>query len=129
MLAASTIAGVARVVLGAAFIVAAGAKIAIGRRWVDQASAAGTPRVVAAVVPWLELAVGSTLVAGLATPWPAVVAIGLLIVFTAWIVSRLAAGQHAPCACFGAISAAPLSWWHAARNVALIALAILATAR
>jgi uncharacterized membrane protein YphA (DoxX/SURF4 family) len=81
---------------------------------------------IAAAVPWVELVVGSTLVVGLAAPWPAVAAIGLLSAFTAWIVSRLAAGRRAPCACFGAVSAAQLSWWHAGRNGALIALGVIA---
>jgi uncharacterized membrane protein YphA (DoxX/SURF4 family) len=120
------LADVARVTVGVVFLIAAVAKLALGRPWVVQASSSGTPRAFAAVVPWIELAVGAALAAGVAEPWPAVAAAALLVAFTVWIVSRLAAGRHPPCACFGAVSAGPLSWWHVARNAALLALAVAA---
>lgn len=125
MLAASLIANVARVALGLALVVAAVAKLAAGVRWVDQAATLGVRRPIAVALPWFELTVGATVAAGLAEPWPAVIAVGLLVVFTAWIAVHLVRGDHPPCACFGALSAAPLSWWHVARNVALIALGAL----
>lgn len=122
----STIATIARVVFGAAFVVAAAAKIGQGREWVRQASAIGIPRIAATALPWTELALGATVAAGVWSPWPAAAAIGLLAAFTAWIVTHLAAGRHPPCACFGAVSTAPLSWWHVARNTVLVALGIVA---
>ena len=122
----STIATIARVVLGATFLVAAVAKIGQGRGWVQQASSMGAPRLVAKALPWIELVLGATLAAGVRPPWPAAIAIGLLTAFTVWIVAHLAAGRHPPCACFGAASTAPLSWRHAARNVALMAIGIVA---
>ena len=126
MLDATTVSDVARVVLGAALVVAAVAKIANGPGWVGQAAGLGVPRPIAIALPWFELIVGSAVLAGLAEPWPSVVAVVLLAAFTAWIVGRLARGQHPPCACFGSLSAAPLSWWHAARNGVLILLGVLA---
>jgi uncharacterized membrane protein YphA (DoxX/SURF4 family) len=126
LLATSLIADIARVLLGLAILVAAIAKIASGQRWVDQASALGVTRSLAVVLPWFELAVGAAVVTGVAEPWPAAIAVGLLVVFTAWIVIHLVRGEHPPCACFGSFSSAPLSWWHAARNVALIALGVAA---
>lgn len=122
------LADVARVTLGVAFVIAAAAKIAAGRTWVDQAASGGSPRPVAAAVPWVELVLGATLTAGLAEPWPAVAAAGLLVAFTVWIVSRLIAGLHPPCGCFGALSAGPLSWWHVGRNAVLLALAVASIA-
>jgi hypothetical protein len=126
LLATSLIADIARVLLGLAILVAAIAKIASGRRWVDQASALGVTRSLAVVLPWFELVVGAAVVTGVAEPWPAVIAVGLLVAFTAWIAIRLVRGEHPPCACFGSFSAAPLSWWHAARNVVLIAIGVVA---
>ncbi len=127
MLAASLITDLARVALGVALLVAAVAKIGAGARWLDQATSLGVWRPIAVGLPWFELVIGAALVGGLAEPWPAVVAVGLLAVFTAWIAVRLVRGEHPPCACFGSFSAAPLSWWHVARNGALVALGVLAT--
>ena len=126
MLDAETIADLARVLLGLALLVAAVTKIASGSRWVDQAFDLGMTRSLTATLPWLELVVGAAVVSGLAEPWPAAVAVAMLVAFTVWIVIHLARGQHPPCACFGALSAAPLSWWHVARNGALIGLGVLA---
>ena len=126
MLAASLIADLARVALGLALVVAAITKIAAGGRWVDQAAALGVGQGIAAVLPWLELVIGAAVAAGVVEPWPAAIAVGLLTIFTAWIAIHLVRGEHPPCACFGAFSAAPLSWWHVARNVALIAIGVVA---
>ena len=49
----------------------------------------------------------------------------MLVVFTAWIVVHLVRGEHPPCACFGSLSAAPLSWWHVARNASSLVLIAL----
>ncbi len=43
----------------------------------------------------------------------------LLAFFSTFIVTRLRAGVVAPCACFGAASAQPLSWLAIARNAAM----------
>lgn len=126
MLAASTIADLARIVLGVVLLVAAGAKIVAGPRWVDQAAGLAVPRPIAVAVPWIELIVAAAVISGFADPWPVAIAIVLLAAFTVSIVVHLARDQHPPCACFGSLSAAPLSWWHVARNGLLIALALLA---
>lgn len=60
------------------------------------------------------------------TPWSAIAALGLLSVFTVFVGLRVARDERAPCPCFGA-SDAPLGWSTMARNVGLIALAVLAT--
>ena len=57
-----------------------------------------------------------------------IVALFVLVAFTALIVRRLAQGQHPPCACFGAWSAKPLGWSHVARNVVLMVIAVVAMA-
>lgn len=126
MLAASLIGAIARIVLGVALLLAGGAKIAQGRGWTRQAASLGTPGTLAAMLPWAELAVGAAVVSGVASPWPAIAGTALVAGFTVWIVAQLAAGRRPPCACFGAVSAAPLSWWNVARNAALIALGVVA---
>ena len=117
---------VASILVGAAFLLAGGAKIAAGPLWRLQASALGAPAVTIPVVPWCEIVVGALLCAQLARPIPALVAIAMLVVFSALLALRLAHGQHPPCACFGSWSAKPLSWRHLVRNAALIVLAALA---
>jgi hypothetical protein len=116
----------ARVLLGAALLAAGGTKIRAGRQWLDQARGLDVQPAVAVALPWFEVALGAVIVSGFAMPWPTVVALGLLGVYTAWIIGLLVRGRHPPCACFGSWSAAPLSWWHVARNGALMLLGLLA---
>jgi uncharacterized membrane protein YphA (DoxX/SURF4 family) len=129
LLAATIVADVARIALGAVLVLSGVAKVAAGTRWTSQAAALGVPRVIAAGLPWLELALGAVVVAGVAEPWPAVAALVLIAAFTLWIVVRLARDEHPPCACFGTLSVAPLSARHLARNGVLLALAVVAVTR
>ncbi len=70
--------------------------------------------------------------AGLAVPLAlnpepeGVIALAILVVFSALLVLRLAQGRRPPCACFGSWSAKPLGWQHLVRNAVLIALAVVA---
>ena len=128
MLAASLLGDVARIAFGVALLAAGVAKVAQGGAWTAQAAANRIPTIVARGVPWLELLTGAAVVSGVGSPWPAVAGVVLMAAFTAWIVVQLAAGRHPPCACFGALSAAPLSWRHAARNAVLIAVGLAAVA-
>lgn len=122
----SAVAAAAAIALGLAFLLAGVAKLAAGRGWPSMAATMGVPAVAAAAVPWVELVLGGALVARLAMPVPAVAAIVVLTAFTVLIVRRLAAGDHPPCACFGAWSARPLGRAHVARNAVLLALAVVA---
>ena len=126
MLAASLAGDIARIGFGLAVLVAGVAKIGQGRAWTAQAGANQVPALVARAVPWLELTTGAAIVSGAGSPWPSVAGTALIAGFTLWIVVQLAADHHPPCACFGALSAAPLSWRHGARNACLIALGIVA---
>ncbi len=122
----SSIAAVAAVVLGVAFLVAGGSKIAAADKWPEQARGLGAPALVIPVLPWFEIVLGAVLVVQVATVVAAIVALAMLMAFTVLIVRRLAEGRHPPCACFGAWSAKPLGWGHVARNVALMIVAVLA---
>jgi uncharacterized membrane protein YphA (DoxX/SURF4 family) len=129
LIAATIVADVARIALGAVLVLSGVAKVAAGTRWTSQAAGLGVPRVIAAALPWLELAVGAAVVSGVAEPWPAVAAFALIAAFTLWIAVHLARDEHPPCACFGTLSVTPLSGRHLARNGALLALAVVAISR
>ncbi len=119
------VAVVASVVLGAAFVVAGGSKIAAGDSWPSQARGLGAPAWVIPFVPWVEIVVGAALIAQFAEPWAALLALLMLAVFTVLIGVALSQGRHPPCACFGAWSAKPIGAGHLARNAGLLVLGVL----
>jgi len=119
---------VASVALGLVFVVAGVLKLVEGPAWLKQAADMEVSRSVAVVVPYIEIVVGVLLVAQLFRPWPAVVAIGMLLVFTVVIVRRIRDGSRPPCACFGSKSKRPLGAYHVVRNLAFLALALVAVA-
>ena len=121
-----TIAIIASIIVGVAFLAAGGAKIAAGPAWPTQARALGTPAVLIPFVPWLEIVIGALLCAQVGRPIVAAVAAAMLLAFSGLLVLRLAQGRRPPCACFGSWSAKPLSWRHVARNAVLLAAAIVA---
>ena len=116
----------AAVVVGVAFVVAGGSKLAARDTWPEQARGLGAPTWTVPLVPWVELVIGSLLIVQIARPVVAVAAALLLAAFTALIVRKIVAGEHPPCACFGAWSAKPIGWGHIARNTGLLVLAVTA---
>jgi uncharacterized membrane protein YphA (DoxX/SURF4 family) len=122
----STVALLASIALGAAFVVAGASKLAAGPAWPSQARGLGAPAWTIPIVPWLELALGALLVVRLVPVVAAGAAAALLVAFTVLIGVRLREGVRPPCACFGAWSAEPIGWKHVARNLALLVLAALA---
>jgi thiol-disulfide isomerase/thioredoxin len=83
-----------------------------------------TARLIGRLLPWLELATGVALL------WPAtsfaagVVALAMLVVFTAVIVATLRRGVAPPCNCFGVVDATPIDRRTIWRNVGLAGLAL-----
>jgi uncharacterized membrane protein YphA (DoxX/SURF4 family) len=124
----SSLAVVASVLLGLAFVVAGGSKVAAGRAWPEEARGLGAPSFVIPVVPWFEIVVGASLIVQLAPVVAGGVALVTLLIFTGLIARRLAQGQHPPCACFGAWSAQPIGPGHLVRNAVLILLAVVTIA-
>ena len=98
---------VAAVALGAVFVIAGAAKLALGAAWPAQARAMGAPMPIATVVPGVELVIGATLITRIAMPLPALAAIALLVAFSILIARQLVEGRHPPCACFGGWSHPP----------------------
>lgn len=117
---------IAAVIVGAAFVVAGASKLAARDTWPAHAAGLGAPSWTVPIVPWFELVVGALLVVQVARPLMAAIAIALLAVFTVMIVGRIREGQRPPCACFGAWSAKPIGAGHVVRNLALIALGVVA---
>lgn len=117
---------VAAVAVGLMFVLAGASKLALGAGWPAQARGFGAPVWIARFVPWVELALGAALVVQIATPWPAVGAIAILLLFTALLARHLRAGRRPDCACFGAWSSKPIGRGHLLRNSVLLGFAVLA---
>lgn len=77
-------------------------------------------------LPGAELVVAITLVVPATRYAGSLAAIALFGVFTTIIAGNLIAGRRPPCGCFGERESRAISAWTLARNVTLIALAILA---
>lgn len=118
----------AAVLLGIAFLVAGGTKVAAGPTWPAQARALGAPSWTVPALPWVEIVLGALLVTQVARRPAAVVAGALLVAFTVLLAMRLLQGRRPPCACFGAWSTRPIGPVDLVRNAALVALALAAAA-
>jgi hypothetical protein len=120
---ASGIGYTAAIVVAAVFAVAAVAKLRDIPATASGFERLGLPQVelFARMVPLTELAV--TVLLLVVPPGGAIAALATLAFFTTFLLGRLRAGVVAPCACFGASVAAPLSGIEIARNVGLMVLA------
>ncbi len=118
---------VARVALGALLLFSGALKLR-DPSWPGAASAMGAPRSAVPLVAPIEIALGAGLAAGVAEPWPAWLALGLLAAFSAALarVLRQPASQRPACACFGRWSAKPVGAGSLLRNGGLAVLAIVA---
>lgn len=119
--------GIAAAAAVAAVLLLAGVlKLARPAEWRAQATGLGVPRLLANVVPFVEIGLG----AGLLVQWQrhgvAWAAAGLFAAFTALLGLRVVQGQRPPCACFGSLSSRPIGAAHFVRNAVFIALAVLA---
>ena len=117
----------ARIALGVVLLAAGAAKLR-QPAWPATAAAFGAPRWLVPVLPWLELALGGLLAAGVGHPWAALAAGALVAGFTAAVGLRLARGEAVPCGCFGETSPEPVGADTLARNGVLLALAGAAAA-
>lgn len=118
--------------LAAVFVRAGAAKLARGGQTAESFAALGLPaaRLLARVVPLVELALAVTLVA-----FPSVGGVASLVLlgaFTAVLVRAITSGVTTSCNCFGSARAEPVSHSDVMRNALLAALALgaaLTTAR
>jgi putative oxidoreductase len=117
-----------RVVLGALFLWAAATKLPDMNAFAqDLANYRLLPGV---LVPWaatavvgVEMVAGLALVTGFAVRAAAVVIAGLLLAFIAFLSQALLRGIDLRCGCFGGDEVA--SWWTVARDLAMLAAALL----
>lgn len=114
------------ILVGLVLIVAGAAKIAGPTRWSAEASVIGVPPVIVRLLPGVEVTLGALVLVGVARPWPAMAALGLLVVFTVvlvWLIGR----EDAPsCACFGGWSSHRVGTRDLVRNVVLVLAALIA---
>ena len=120
------VAAAARIVLASVLVFAAVAKLRAPEATRRHTVALLGPRgaVVAAALPWVELAVAVALLVWWG-PVPGIVAAVLLLGFTVVVVR--AQLRRLPCPCFGGASDDAAGPRQVMRNAVLIALAILAT--
>lgn len=117
-----------RLILGALFIWAAVGKLPDMAAFAqDVANYRLVPAVlvpfVAAAVVGIELLAGIALVTGWMARAAAIVLAGLLGVFTVFLAQALLRGIDLRCGCFGGDE--PATWWTVARDVAMLAAAIV----
>ena len=118
----------ARLLLAAVFLVAGLAKLA-GRKGSQQAVAEfGLAKwlapPIALVLPFVELAIAALLIWPTSVRWGALLALGLLVLFTAAVSFSLARGRKPNCHCFGQLHATPIGWRTVIRNGFLVAVAV-----
>ena len=112
--------------VAAVLLVAGVLKLARPNEWRTQAAGLGVPVVVAAVVPFVEIGLGATLLVQWRRHIVAWIAVALFVAFTALLGLRLAQGQRPPCACFGSLSSRPIGAPTIVRNAVFLAIAVLA---
>lgn len=117
---------VASIVLGALMCLAGGAKVVMGKRWPVEARELGAPSWLSPVVPWFEIALGALLIAQVGRAPASIVALLTLQAFTLLLLANMGRGHRPVCACFGSWSAKPIGVGHVVRNVAMMALSVIA---
>jgi peroxiredoxin/uncharacterized membrane protein YphA (DoxX/SURF4 family) len=118
---------IARLVLGALFILAGVAKLSDLQGSRKAIIEFGLPAVLASplalLLPLAELGVGAALIPASIAWWGALGALGLLLLFVVGISINLARGRKPDCHCFGQLHSAPAGWKTLARNGVLAAVA------
>jgi hypothetical protein len=123
----------ARLVVGITLIVAAHAKLRDLHAFADGVHDYGvlppsTEKPVARLVPWIELALGVCVLAGVALPWTAVTAAAMFAVFGLAMAGAVRRGKDIACHCFSASDTHRVGLGAVARDGVLVALAMIAAA-
>jgi uncharacterized membrane protein YphA (DoxX/SURF4 family) len=130
----NTVVLILRVVLGAIFLVAGGAKIGHAADFASQiAGFRILPTAVIApmalVLPFLEVLLGAYLVLGLFTRASAWIAAVVLLVFDGAIASAVIRGMSVSCGCFGPQDKTVTTWGEVARDAIFVILAVVVALR
>ena len=115
--------------VGVIFVFAGVRKLNARDLWPTQAKRLGAPGVAMPTVPYVELVLGSLLIAGLASTVTLLASIGALSSFTVLLLSRLLAGDRPPCACLSFRATKPIGWNNIVRNFLMLALLVAALIR
>jgi uncharacterized membrane protein YphA (DoxX/SURF4 family) len=115
--------------VGVIFIFAGVQKFTARELWPAQAKRLGAPSFAIPTVPYVEVILGSLLIAGLAANAVLIASIVALSSFTILLGLRLAAGDRPPCACLSFRSTKPIGWNNIARNLLMLALLVAALIR
>jgi len=91
----------------------------------DQLTELGIPQpeIARYALPAIEIAVAVALI--FATAWGGIAAFVLLTAFTTTLVSIIRSGRTVGCACFGALSDAPVAWGQVKRNAVFLGMALV----
>ena len=115
--------------VGVIFIFAGVQKFIARDLWPTQAKRLGAPAFAIPTVPYVEVALGSLLIAGIAANIVLSASIVALSSFTVLLTLRLAAGDRPPCACLSFRSTKPIGWNNIVRNLLMLALLVAALIR
>lgn len=124
---------VARIVLGATFVIASADKIADPAAFAASIAnyklvASTFALVIATVLPWIELISGLFLVFGVFRNGAGLILTCLMAVFTVLVISALLRGLDITCGCFTQDpSAARIGWWKVSVNIGLFILSLVPT--
>ena len=116
-------------IVGVIFIFAGVQKFIARELWPAQAKRLGAPSFAIPTVPYIEVVLGSLLIAGVATSAVLAASIVALSSFTVLLSLRLVAGDRPPCACLSFRSTKPIGWNNIVRNLMMLALLIAALIR
>lgn len=115
-------------VVGAVIAMAGANKVAGFARWRADARSQGIWDVIAVPLPAVELLLGCLLVVLRPHPLTLGAATLLLLVFTSYLVVRVASRSTVPCACFGSLSRRPPGARDVLRNLVMIGVLVVAAA-
>ena len=117
---------IARIAVGLVLLLAGGAKIFSGRRYVEDLISAfrilpgWSLRPVALGLPWFEVGLGALLIAGVFAAPVAAAGAALLTGFSLAVGASLRRGVAVPCGCFGRPLPSRTSWSLVGRNVLMV---------
>ncbi len=120
-----TLGNAAGVLLGVVLL-AAGASKLFDKQWAERERTLGSPGWALPFVAPVEIVLGALIAVRIARPLLAIAGMMLMMTFTIFLLIKWDERRGEPCNCFGVLSTRPASAWTIVRNLALIALALLA---
>jgi uncharacterized membrane protein YphA (DoxX/SURF4 family) len=120
-----TLGNAAGVLLGVVLLVAGASKL-FDKQWAERERGLGSPSWALPFVAPVEIVLGALIAVRIARPVLAIAGMMLMMTFTVFLLIKWDERRGEPCNCFGVLSKRPASAWTIVRNLALIALALVA---